>query len=334
MRVVFLNPSGELGGAETALLEMLAAVRAARPDWALGLVASADGPLVERASALGVQSGALKFPRSLARLGEWGQRGLFGARLRLGAAVSGAAAPTLHYASRLRHHLNDLNPDIVHTNGLKMHLLGAQCRPARAKLVWHLHDYPRLRPLTAALLRAQADRCADVVANSESVAADTRALLGPLVPVQTVYNAVDLDRFCPEGPSLDLDALAKLPPPAARTIRVGLLGTFARWKGHDVFLRALAQLRAAGVRGYVIGEPIYETAASQFSMRELRDLSTAYRTGKLGGFYRTHARRACGAACAGRGGSCQCGARAVRPCDCGSDGVRPPRHRQPRRRRC
>jgi glycosyltransferase involved in cell wall biosynthesis len=57
---------------------------------------------------------------------------------------------------------------------------------------------------------------------------------------------------------------------------MGLLGTFARWKGHDVFLRALSQIRAAGVRGYIIGEPIYETAASQFSMRELQELSVGY----------------------------------------------------------
>ena len=127
------------------------------------------------------------------------------------------------------------------------------------------------------------------MANSESVAADTRALLGTRVPVQTVYNAVDLDRFCPEGPALDLDALAKLSPPASGTLRAGLLGTFARWKGHDVFLRALAQLRAAGLRGYIIGEPIYETAASQFSMRELQELSVAYGlAGSVGFTGRTH----------------------------------------------
>jgi glycosyltransferase involved in cell wall biosynthesis len=165
-----------------------------------------------------------------------------------------------------------------------MHLLGARCRPSGAKLVWHLHDYPRSRPFTAALLRTQANRCAGVIANSNSVAQDTRALLGSHVPVQTVYNSVDLDRFCPEGPALDLDALAKLPPLAAGALRVGLLGTFARWKGHDVFLRALSQIRAAGVRGYVIGAPIYETAASQFSMRELQELCVAYGLGDSIGF--------------------------------------------------
>ena len=123
-----------------------------------------------------------------------------------------------------------------------------------------------------------------MIANSESVATDTRALLGPRVPVQTVHNSVDLERFCPEGPRLDLDALAKLPPLGPGALRVGLLGTFARWKGHDVFLRALSQIRAAGVRGYIIGEPIYETAASQFSMRELQELSAAHGLGGFVGF--------------------------------------------------
>jgi len=85
------------------------------------------------------------------------------------------------------------------------------------------------------------------------------------VSVRTVHNSVDLDRFCPEGPSLNLDALAGLPALPSGALRVGLLGTFARWKGHDVFLRALSQIRDAGVRGYIIGAPIYETAASQFS---------------------------------------------------------------------
>ena len=63
VRIVFLNPSGELGGAETALLEMLAALREARPAWTFGLVASAPGPLVERAVALGIPSDCLDVSR-------------------------------------------------------------------------------------------------------------------------------------------------------------------------------------------------------------------------------------------------------------------------------
>jgi glycosyltransferase involved in cell wall biosynthesis len=276
VRIVFLNPSGELGGAETALLEMLAALREARPAWTLGLVASARGPLIERAARLGVPSVPLTFPPSLASLGEWARQGSLTARVRLGAAVLGASVPTLAYAARLTRHLADFNPDIVHTNGLKMHLLGARSCPSSAKVLWHLHDYPDRRPLTAALLRAHAHRCAAVLANSDSVAEHTRRVIGSRAPVHTLYNAVDLDRFHPEGARLDLDAVARLSPLPSGGIRIGLVGTFARWKGHEVFLKALARLRSSvPVRGYVIGAPIYETAGSQFSVDDLRGLAAS-----------------------------------------------------------
>jgi glycosyltransferase involved in cell wall biosynthesis len=277
VRIVFLNPSGELGGAETALLEMLAALREARPGWTLGLVATAEGPLLERAAQLGVSSDSLIFPPQLASLGEWGRRGSLLASAQLSAAVFGAAPAAFAYASRLRRHLTAWRPDIVHTNGLKMHLLGAHCRPAASKLLWHLHDYPGTRPLTAALLRTQAHRCSEIVANSESVALATRQLLGPKISVHTVHNAVDLERFRPDGVSVDLDKLAGLPPLAPGGIRIGLVGTFARWKGHDVFLKALSQMRGPKpVRGYVIGGPIYETDASQFSSAEVRKMAATY----------------------------------------------------------
>ena len=72
MRVVFLNPSAQLGGAEAALYELLSALRAAHPAWSLGLVVAAEGPLVERVRALGLPVTVLPFPASLARLGDWG----------------------------------------------------------------------------------------------------------------------------------------------------------------------------------------------------------------------------------------------------------------------
>jgi glycosyltransferase involved in cell wall biosynthesis len=284
VRIVFLNPSGQLGGAETALLELMAALREARPTWNLSVIASAAGPLVERTAQLGIPSVSCTFPASLARLGEWGRRDSTVGRLQLGAAVTRALLPTLGYALSLRRQLKAIDPDIVHTNGLKMHLLGAECRPRRAKVVWHMHDYPDVRPLTASLLRARAGRCAAAIANSESVAERTRPLVGR-VPVFAVYNAVDLDRFVPGGSKLDLDALAQLPPFDPRGIRIGLVATFARWKGHDVFLHALSRMKSdVPIRGYLIGGPIYKTDASQFSMEELRGFATASGVDRAVGF--------------------------------------------------
>ena len=276
MRIVFLSPTGELGGAEIALLEVLASLREAQPSWMLHLIAASGGSLAGRAEEYGVPATVLAFPAALARLGEWGRRSGPVDRLALLAGLCRAAGPASAYVRRLRTLLRTLRPDVLHSNGLKMHLLGAWARPPRAALLWHLHDYPGARPLTARLLRRYARECAAIVTNSASVATDARAVFGDGVRIHTVHNAVDLDRFSPEGPTLDLDRLSALPPAGPAVVRVGLVATFARWKGHETFLRALARLPAGlDVRGYIIGGPLYQTDRSQYSMEELRALAAA-----------------------------------------------------------
>ena len=285
MNIVFLNPSGALGGAETALIQMVTALRDARPRWKMTVIASAPGPLLEHTSRLGVTSFDVTFPPQVARLGEWGRRGSRMARVQLAGGLARAALPALWYSATLRQQLRNLDPDVVHTNGLKMHLLGSRCAPRRAKILWHLHDYPDARPLSAALLRRSTRSNLCVVANSESVADRARILFDPSVSVNTLHNAVDLERFHPDGQRLNLDALCKLPPLGDGGVRIGLVATFARWKGHDVFLKALSSIRAAvPVRGYIIGAPIYQTDASQFSVDELRELAASNGLAQTVGF--------------------------------------------------
>jgi glycosyltransferase involved in cell wall biosynthesis len=121
-----------------------------------------------------------------------------------------------------------------------------------------------------------ARRCSAVLANSDSVAHDLRRVLGARVPIHRVWNAVDLDRYAAEGPALDLDQMSGLAPAAAGATRVGLVATFARWKGHATFLRALSLLPVAlDVRGYVVGGPVYATDASQVTFEELRAIARA-----------------------------------------------------------
>jgi glycosyltransferase involved in cell wall biosynthesis len=278
LRVAFLSPSGELGGAETSLLDVLASLRDAQPSWPLHLVAAADGPLLPRAATLGVTTAVVPFPRAIARLGEHGAAhgaAPGGGFARLATQIGMAARPIAAYTSRLRRAIAACAPDVVESNGLKMHLLGA--RACDAPLVWHVHDYLGSRRLTARLLRWSSSRCAAIVANSQSVAADVRQMLGPGAPVVTVYNAIDLQRFSPIGDAIDLDRAAGLARAPAGTVRVGLVATYARWKGHATFLQAIARLPASAppVRAYVIGGPIYQTDGSQYSIDELRDLARA-----------------------------------------------------------
>ena len=275
MRVVYLNPSGQLGGAEMALLDLMASIRAARPEWTLQLIAGADGPLISRAESLGASALALPFPPALARLGDAGLSGPDGtqpARADLVKKLFRAGSPVFKYTAELKRALRAMQPDVIHTNGFKMHVLGPWARPRKSMpVIWHVRDYVGARPLMARLLRWHAAQCSAVVTNSVSVAADVRAVCGEDLKIYPVHDAIDLERFSPNGKKLDLDALAGLHEAAEGTLRVGLLATLAHWKGHKTFLRALSLLPPQlKVRGYIIGGALYQTDGSQHSLDELR----------------------------------------------------------------
>jgi glycosyltransferase involved in cell wall biosynthesis len=258
-----------MGGAELSLVDVLQSLRARQPQWELSLVLGEYGPLVREAEAAGVNVILAPFPRALARLGDSGG-GSFGMML----SCIGAAAGTIGYASRLRRKLAELQPDVVHTNGFKMHVLGAWARPDSTPVIWHIRDYVSTRPMMKRLLGAFRGRCAAAIGNSKSVADDIRSVCGSELETLCVYNAIDLDRYSPSGETADLDALSGLDPAARGTVRVGLVATLAHWKGHAVFLRALSRLpKDAPVRAYVIGGAIYQTENSQRSLDELRSLA-------------------------------------------------------------
>ena len=272
MRIIFLSPSGNLGGAEVALLNILASLRAAQPEWELELIVSEAGAVAAGAAALGVFTTVLPFPDQLARLGD-ASVGLdeIAGRLRL-LRQSGFATPAVAgYVSRLRRLLRQRAPDVVHTNGFKMHLLGALAKPRATPLVWHIHDYVQPRPMMAKLMKLSRQRCDLALVNSNSVGRDVAQACGAGLSIRTIYNGIDTRVFAPGGGRLDLDSLAGLSAPAPAIIRVGMLATMARWKGHEVFLRALSLIDPEfPLRGYVIGEALYQTDGSQTSVAALK----------------------------------------------------------------
>lgn len=293
MKILYLSACSQLGGAERALLDMLASIRAANSEVSLHVVTTEDGPLISGCGALGVQATVVPLPKRVARLGDAASEqsllNLF------------AAAPAIiAYLFRLRRVIRSFAPDVVHTNGFKVHVLGVFAKPRGAALVWHIHDFVSSRRVMARLLRRLSRFCDLAVANSSAVAADVRAVCTvaqtsvcdpsesnhrlnsvPLtrgITVKTVHNAVNLHRFSSTGTVIDLDELAGMRPSVPDTIRVGLIATLARWKGHETFLRAISLLpRHLPVHGYIIGDAIYQTDGSQHSLGELRALA-----GKLG----------------------------------------------------
>lgn len=272
MRIAFVSVSDQLGGSEVVLLDVLQQVRRLRPSWILHVIMPGCGPLAERARAAGAAVQVVPMPDAVSQVGESGRRDQAGA---LAGRLAAAAGALPAYEERFRTMLAAVQPDIVHSNGFKAHVLSARANgPARR--LWHLHEYVEHRPLTRRLLRWYAPRCHAWVANSASVSSDVARAVGDRFRTRAhiIPNGVDLDRFAPDGPRADLDALSGLTPAPPGTVKVGLMATFSRWKGHEVFLRAISTIpRSAPMRAYVVGGPVYTTAGSQYSMEEMRSLT-------------------------------------------------------------
>jgi glycosyltransferase involved in cell wall biosynthesis len=217
----------------------------------------------------------------LAQAGEASASGR--SRLPLAVLIGNAHRLTLawlgarRYAAALRKRCLELRPDALHSNGIKCHLLTRMMQPLEIPAIWHIHDFLSSRRLLRRALRWAVPAARLALANSEATARDARSVLGN-VPVTTLLNAVDTARFSPQAADgATLDALAGLPVAAPGTVRIGLVATYARWKGQDLFLDAAARLKRAAptlaLRFYIVGSPIYKTQGSQFSRDELQSLA-------------------------------------------------------------
>lgn len=278
MTIVFLNPVGVLGGAEWCLHDLLSVIRVVRPEWKLHLIAGSDGSLVEAVAKLGVEAQVVSFPASLAGLGDSGvgagQRGRAGRALRLAGRAGFAFAALPGFIRRLSRAIAAVKPKLLHSNGLKCHFVAAHASPRGVPITWHIHDFLSSRVVVGKALRRLARRPDAAIAVSQAVKQDAVKVL-PGTRVETVYNGIDIEHFSPGAAANEaLDSLASMPQVPQGGVRVGLVATYARWKGQEVLIDAAARLAERNdlppIRCYVVGSPIYQTAGSQFSEVELR----------------------------------------------------------------
>jgi glycosyltransferase involved in cell wall biosynthesis len=229
-------------------------------------------------------------PGDVAAVGESGDAGAIGLAMR-GLVASPAL---IAYVRKLRAAIRAVDPDVIHSNGMKTHVLSrliVMRHASRAAIVWHLHDLLGQRPLMGKLLRRFAGRTSAAIAVSEAVAGDAKRVL-PRTPVHIVLDAIDVEHFAPGArDAARLDALAGFPAARdERLVRVGLVATYARWKGQDLFLDAAARVlrgrdhSAPPVRFYIVGGPIYATTGSQFTRDELRRRAAELRIADAVGF--------------------------------------------------
>ncbi len=227
--VLFVDQSGQLGGAEFSLLPLAAGWRARRE-----VLLLSDGPFRARLEARGVPVTLVYDARVCSIRKDAAHWGLL-------AALPGIVRQVCAVARRAR------SFDVLYVNTQKALVLGALGKPLhRKRVVWYLHDIlssEHFGPLQRLLVRWLARHAVDhVVANSRASAASLAALTGcapESVPV--VHNGVDLDEFVHDD-TLDKRALRRRLGLPEDVWLAGLFGRLAPWKGQHIALEALARL--------------------------------------------------------------------------------------------
>jgi glycosyltransferase involved in cell wall biosynthesis len=146
---------------------------------------------------------------------------------------------------------------IVHTNGLKSHLVGSLVRLLTGcRLVWHVRDVLRpglTRRLYGLLARMTVSK---LVANSRTVAETFPNL--PPGRLQVVYNGLDTDLYSPGAPSPEVRASLGLEP---GDFVIGAIGALAPLKGHIQIIRAAPRIldKIPNARILIVGQEMYLT---------------------------------------------------------------------------
>jgi glycosyltransferase involved in cell wall biosynthesis len=253
-RVLAIDQSGVLGGAELSLLEIVKALRAR-----IEVVLFDDGPFRAALDAAGVNvrvldSGALRGVRKQ------------GGTPPLGRALKGVAALVRATVARARH------ADVIYANTQRAMVIGALAgRLARRPVVWHLRDIVSAEHFGRKQLQiikwCAKLGLAHVIANS---AASARAFAELTrfdeKHIDVVFNGIAAAPFdaLRNVPVATLRARLKLPKDA---FLVGSFSRLARWKGQHVLLEAMVlnpHMHAVLVGAPLFGEDAYEAELRAF----------------------------------------------------------------------
>jgi glycosyltransferase involved in cell wall biosynthesis len=298
-RILYVSGSSGMGGAEVCLVGWLRYLD--RQRFSPMAAVPGRGELARQLEALDVPLRFVPVPqqiRGLRRV-DFGERdggGATGSEVRLARStarpagkmgarlmVGSLAAQTAWMAVRLARHARGLGGPppaaLLHASALKAGFFtGLAGLLARVPVLWEFPDLLTeefFSPSACRLVVATINRLTRVVMAVSGAVGDSLIAAGADPRrVVVLHNGVDLGQFDPEVPPAPLRAELGLPPECVRAPRVPLVAIFARlapWKGHPVFFRAAALLRAAGVDAHflAVGEPAFDDPAYGESLKRL-----------------------------------------------------------------
>jgi glycosyltransferase involved in cell wall biosynthesis len=251
IKVLYINPSSQLGGAEWVLLDLVTHLDRTR--FTPLVILPKNGPLVERLQGAGIEVRLISALVPLLGLGRYSQPLDY---VRTFPALA-SLIPGLLQIKRI---IQDEEIAIVHSNGIKTHFLTCALTPwVNARIIWHVHDFISRRKFYRLFLLL-ADVCPSlIITNSHAVAADLRVARNVVV----VHNGVDVNEFSPSHSENRTDDF----------VHVGVVGILAPWKGHEIFLEAARRVsqHINHVKFWIVGDEIYDTDGHRGYRRRLEE---------------------------------------------------------------
>ncbi len=281
--VLYLDHTGKLGGAEVALVRLMSSLD--RNRFRPIVVFADEGPAPTLMRTTGVETHVLTLDPKVREV----RKDTLGA---LAFLKPRRLLSVIAYAIRISRFVRENQVQIIHTNSLKAHIYGGLGgKLAGVPVVWHLRDFIDTTYLPAAavhVIRFLIKKIpSHVVTDSQSVMEQAGLKAGsgratavrngvttawhPItkIPVDCTTDPITAEQNSNTDFSLLL--YAKLPESWNGSVRIGMIGRIAPWKGQHIFLQAAAQLKAKGhkARFLVIGGPLFGEHDYEEKLREM-----------------------------------------------------------------
>jgi len=157
---------------------------------------------------------------------------------------------------KIRRAIKNNGAEIVHTNGIKFHLLASPVRLlARFKLVWHFRDLPQEKLWSSIILLFARFFPHKIIVNSDAVA---RFFDGCCKhKTITIFNGIDFEKFKPVKDATEVRKSLGF----SNEFIVGMFSMFTEWKGHNVLVDAAYGLKdkIPDIRFIIAGDALYDT---------------------------------------------------------------------------
>ena len=152
------------------------------------------------------------------------------------------------------------NINILHSNSLGAHIYSfIAAKVAGIPNIWHLHDILKEQKSNRLLCIFLSKMANQIVVVSHAVKKSLVNFGIDSNKIKVIYNGLDLKLWNPEIP--DKSYLYKEFTVNKASIKIGIIGQLAEWKGQDIFLDAaiyLAKMDYVNLRYYIIGDELFK----------------------------------------------------------------------------